>query len=413
MQGFRGAGFRQWGGYRPAGLGAWGGYRPRYGGWGGYRPRYWGGYRPAGYYGRYRYGYWPGYYRRFGYGYPYGYRRYGYGYGYGYPYYYGGYYNGGAVAAGLFGGLALGALAATAAQPYYADPLYRECWTERRRTVNAYGNRIVRRVRVCDVIAPARAARRRAPLRRGLSSSGARCRAPRDRVQRIVPRSGPPPMTMRFHRGDLPAGLSARPGDRHRHRDARAEPAPGPALRGPDLDRRRHRRRRPDPADGPAPDGAQARVLADESVLKIFHFARFDLAVLFHALGVMPRPVYCTKIASRLARTYTDRHGLKDLVRELIGIDLSKQQQSSDWGAETLTPGPARLCGLRRAPPPRPEGAARRHARARAPGSESPRTASRSCRPGPSSTCSAGRRRTSSPIVDAALSALPFSAVVS
>lgn len=158
IQGFRGAGFRQWGGYRPAGLGAWGGYRPRYGGWGGYRPRYWGGYRPAGYYGRYRYGYWPGYYRRFGYGYPYGYRRFGYGYGYpygyrrygyGYPYYYGGYSDSGAVVAGLFGGLALGALAATAAQPYYAAPAYRDCWTERRRFVNAYGNRVVRRVRVC------------------------------------------------------------------------------------------------------------------------------------------------------------------------------------------------------------------------------------------------------------------------
>jgi ribonuclease D len=80
-----------------------------------------------------------------------------------------------------------------------------------------------------------------------------------------------------------------------------------------------------------------ARVMGDASVLKIFHFARFDLAVLFHALGVMPTPVYCTKIASKLTRTYTDRHGLKDLTRELLGIDLSKQQQSSDWAAEDLT----------------------------------------------------------------------------
>ncbi len=87
---------------------------------------------------------------------------------------------------------------------------------------------------------------------------------------------------------------------------------------------------------GPAPE-VLLRVLADESVLKIFHFARFDLAVLFHSLGVMPGPVYCTKIASKLARTYTDRHGLKDVVRETVGVDLSKQQQSSDWGAETLT----------------------------------------------------------------------------
>jgi ribonuclease D len=88
--------------------------------------------------------------------------------------------------------------------------------------------------------------------------------------------------------------------------------------------------------DGPAPTRLIA-VLADESVLKIFHYGRFDLAVLFHAFGVMPRPVYCTKIASRLVRTYTDRHGLKDLCRELLGIDMSKQQQSSDWGAGTLT----------------------------------------------------------------------------
>jgi ribonuclease D len=79
------------------------------------------------------------------------------------------------------------------------------------------------------------------------------------------------------------------------------------------------------------------RLLADTSVLKIFHFARFDLASLYKAFGVMPTPVYCTKIASRLARTYTDKHGLKDLVRELTGTDLSKQQQTSDWGGEQLS----------------------------------------------------------------------------
>jgi ribonuclease D len=78
-------------------------------------------------------------------------------------------------------------------------------------------------------------------------------------------------------------------------------------------------------------------LLADPKVTKIFHFARFDLAALYNALGVMPQPVYCTKIASRLTRTYTDRHGLKDLVREVLGIDLSKQQQSSDWGSPTLS----------------------------------------------------------------------------
>ena len=78
-------------------------------------------------------------------------------------------------------------------------------------------------------------------------------------------------------------------------------------------------------------------LLADPRVTKIFHFARFDLAALYNAFGVMPQPVYCTKIASRLARTYTDRHGLKDLVREVLNVDLSKQQQSSDWGAQTLS----------------------------------------------------------------------------
>jgi ribonuclease D len=79
------------------------------------------------------------------------------------------------------------------------------------------------------------------------------------------------------------------------------------------------------------------RLLSDPKKLKLFHFARFDLAVLYKTYGVMAGPVYCTKIASKLTRTYTDKHGLKDLVRELLGIDLSKQQQSSDWGAAALT----------------------------------------------------------------------------
>ncbi|HZR87278.1 MAG TPA: ribonuclease D [Bradyrhizobium sp.] len=78
-------------------------------------------------------------------------------------------------------------------------------------------------------------------------------------------------------------------------------------------------------------------LLGNAAITKIFHFARFDIAVLYHTLGVMPQPVYCTKIASRLTRTYTDRHGLKDLVRELLNIDLSKQQQSSDWGSQQLS----------------------------------------------------------------------------
>ena len=79
------------------------------------------------------------------------------------------------------------------------------------------------------------------------------------------------------------------------------------------------------------------QLLADETKTKLFHFARFDMAALFAAFGVMTTPVYCTKIASKLVRTYTDRHGLKDLSRELLGVDMSKQQQSSDWGAETLS----------------------------------------------------------------------------
>jgi ribonuclease D len=78
-------------------------------------------------------------------------------------------------------------------------------------------------------------------------------------------------------------------------------------------------------------------LLGDPRITKIFHFARFDLAALYHAFGVMPQPVYCTKIASRLSRTYTDRHGLKDLVREVLNVDLSKQQQSSDWGSQSLS----------------------------------------------------------------------------
>jgi ribonuclease D len=143
-------------------------------------------------------------------------------------------------------------------------------------------------------------------------------------------------MTIRFHRGDLPADYD--PGDAI---------AVDTETLGLNLYRDRLCVVQISRGDGTADvvqilkDGPKpvnfTRILVDEGVLKIFHFARFDLAVLFHALAVMPRPVYCTKIASRLTRTYTDRHGLKDLVRELLGIDLSKQQQSSDWGADTLT----------------------------------------------------------------------------
>ncbi|MBN8955269.1 MAG: ribonuclease D [Rhizobiales bacterium] len=143
-------------------------------------------------------------------------------------------------------------------------------------------------------------------------------------------------MTIRLHRGDLP-DLSRYTGsvavdtetmglDPHRDRLCVVQLSPGDgsadvvqipagAINAPNL----------------------TRLMADPAILKIFHFARFDLAVLDKALGVMPGPVYCTKIASRLTRTYTDKHGLKDLTREVLGIDLSKQQQSSDWGARDLT----------------------------------------------------------------------------
>lgn len=80
-----------------------------------------------------------------------------------------------------------------------------------------------------------------------------------------------------------------------------------------------------------------AALLKNPKITKIFHFARFDLAVLFHAFGVMPQPVFCTKIASKLTRTYTDRHGLRELCNELLDVPISKQQQSSDWGADALS----------------------------------------------------------------------------
>jgi ribonuclease D len=143
-------------------------------------------------------------------------------------------------------------------------------------------------------------------------------------------------MTIRLHRGDLP--------DISRYKGAVAIDT---ETMGLDVARDRLCVVQLSPGDGSAdvvqilPHAADApnlkRLLADKSLLKIFHFARFDLGVLCKAFGVMPEPVYCTKIASRLARTYTDKHGLKDLVREILGQDLSKQQQSSDWGAPELS----------------------------------------------------------------------------
>jgi ribonuclease D len=143
-------------------------------------------------------------------------------------------------------------------------------------------------------------------------------------------------MTIRLHRGDLP--------DLSRYTGAVAIDT---ETMGLNLGRDRLCLVQLSPGDGSAdvvqipPHAHDApnlkRLLADDRLTKIFHFARFDLGVLCSAFGVMPEPVYCTKIASRLARTYTDKHGLKDLVREVLGHDLSKQQQSSDWGAGQLS----------------------------------------------------------------------------
>ena len=143
-------------------------------------------------------------------------------------------------------------------------------------------------------------------------------------------------MTIRFHKGDLPADLDLGP-----------IVAIDTETLGLEVKRDRLCVVQLSRGDGSAdvvqiaPGQKHApvieKMLGDEKVLKLFHFGRFDMGTLCNAFGVMPTPVYCTKIASKLARTYTDRHGLKDLTRELLGADLSKQQQSSDWGADTLT----------------------------------------------------------------------------
>ena len=143
-------------------------------------------------------------------------------------------------------------------------------------------------------------------------------------------------MTVRLHRGDLP--------DLSRYRGAVAIDTEAMGL---DPNRDRLCVVQLSPGDGSAdvvqiPAGKVEapnikRLLTDKAMLKIFHFGRFDLGVLFKTFGVMAEPVYCTKIASRIARTYTDKHGLKDLTREILGVDVSKQQQSSDWGADELS----------------------------------------------------------------------------
>jgi ribonuclease D len=143
-------------------------------------------------------------------------------------------------------------------------------------------------------------------------------------------------MSITLHKGDLPAGFVAGPSlavdtetlglNPHRDRLCVVQLSRGDGT-----------------ADvvqiikGASPPPVLCGVLADPAVVKIFHYARFDIAALQNAFGVVTAPAYCTKIASKLVRTYTDRHGLKDLSRELLGIDMSKQQQSSDWGAAELS----------------------------------------------------------------------------
>ncbi|MGI9356321.1 MAG: ribonuclease D [Rhizobiaceae bacterium] len=143
-------------------------------------------------------------------------------------------------------------------------------------------------------------------------------------------------MTIRLHKGDLP--------DLENYGDS-------VAIDTETLGLKPHRDRlcvvQLSPGDGSAdivqiPRGQRSapnieKLLADDGITKLFHFGRFDIAVLHNAFGALARNVYCTKIASRLTRTYTDRHGLKDLCRELLGVELSKQQQSSDWAADDLS----------------------------------------------------------------------------
>lgn len=143
-------------------------------------------------------------------------------------------------------------------------------------------------------------------------------------------------MTIRLHRGDLPdlarygasVAIDTETLGLNPHRDRLCVVQLSPGDGSADVVQIA-------PGQNEAPN--LVKLLTDPAVTKIFHFARFDVAVLGNAFGIEVAPIYCTKIASRLTRTYTDRHGLKDLVKELLDVDLSKQQQSSDWAAERLT----------------------------------------------------------------------------
>src|SRR5918911_549762 len=169
-------------------------------------------------------------------------------------------------------------------------------------------------------------ARKRSPAPKICSICNERRNAPNNNAE----------MTIRLHRGDLP--------DLSRYRGSVAIDT---ETMGLDPRRDRLCVVQLSPGDGSADviqipkGGIEApnlkRLLADPSILKIYHFARFDIGALYRGFGIMATPLYCTKIASRPARTHTHKHGLKDLVREMLGVDLSKQQQLSDWGAEALS----------------------------------------------------------------------------
>lgn len=142
--------------------------------------------------------------------------------------------------------------------------------------------------------------------------------------------------TIRLHRGDLPSldaygdhvAIDTEAMGLHPHRDRLCVVQLSPGDGSADVVQI---------AKGQTSAPNLETLLADPARTKIFHFARFDVALLFKSFGVMTTPVFCTKIASRLTRTYTDQHGLKSISKELLGVDMSKQQQSSDWGAENLT----------------------------------------------------------------------------
>jgi len=148
-------------------------------------------------------------------------------------------------------------------------------------------------------------------------------------------------MAISLHRGDLPADLSFGPVvaidtetmglNPYRDRLCLVQLSSG------DGNAHLVQIPRPEKREAPIKAPRLAALIADPKVLKLFHFGRFDIAVLEHALGVRCEPVYCTKIAARLVRTFTDRFGLKDLCKELLAVDLSKQQQTSDWGADNLS----------------------------------------------------------------------------